>query len=416
MHSCFCCHLRRGVCFVLALLSLALWFPSSEASESLQSHPSYPWGSSRSPTDAGPLHPPPNDAISINPADGTAGPINTDPIIAKTEQVQVAPSRPLNERTGISTNESTEQSSSLTVTSFPTLTARRHPTLSKDATLVSLAFLAGISDYLCFKKLQFFVIMQTGNFLHALSSLVEGRWKEAINFGVIVSAYAIGSGIWRALHLALSSSSAVLVAVVLALPLFHRCDAHPFSAPLILSLAFGLISSAATAVGEGNISFAYTGHISNAGKYFVERVLLRGRSFKRTPGTSLRLLLGFASGVLSSALCHQSFSHLMVGEDRGRLSHFARHPFLVLGIAYAIVLCVGGVDLSSSSSQQEAPPTSKENSDALGAKNVGLEELISTKLKMRGVGKRRRRGDELDIRIDGWTNMHAGPRRFEDGS
>ena len=399
----WCPRLGRGVCFVLTLLLLALafLFPTLEASESLQSpsqpHPSYPpWGRGSSPADSGPLRAPPDrdDTISMNP---------------------VPPHlQPSNERTG----PSISAESSLAVAPLPTLMSGSHPTriLSKGATLVLLAFLAGISDYLCFQRLQFFVIMQTGNFIHALSSFVEGRWREAINFGVIVSAYAIGSGLWRVLNLTLSSSSAVAVASILALPFFHRCDAHPFSAPVILSLAFGLVSSAATTVGEGNISFAYTGHVSNAGKYFVERVLLRGRSFKRTPAASLRLLLGFASGVLSSALCHQSVSHSMAGGDPNKhLSNFVRHPFLVLGIAYAIVLCLGGVDLYSSST-----PTSKESSDAYGAsKNTSkgrLEELISTKLKMSVKGKRRRKGNELDIRIDGWTNMHAGPRGFKDGS
>ena len=403
MHWCRRCHLGRGggVCFVLTLLhvflALAFLFPTLEASESLQSpsqaHPSYPpRGRGSSPADSGLRSAPPDDTISMNP---------------------VPPySQPFNERTG----PSTSAESSLAVAPLPTLMSRSHPTrtriLSRDATLILLAFLAGISDYLCFQRLQFFVIMQTGNFIHALSSFVEGRWREAINLGVIVSAYAIGSGLWRVLNLTLSSSSAMAVASILALPLFHKCDAHPFSAPVILSLAFGLVSSAATTVGEGNISFAYTGHVSNAGKYFAERVLLRGRSFKRTPAASLRLLLGFASGVLSSALCHQSVSHSMAGEDSyRRLSYFVRHPFLVLGIAYAIVLCLGGVDFSSSS-------TPKKSSDAYGAsKNKGrLEELISTKLKMSGNGKRRRRGNELDIRIDGWTNMHAGPRGFKDGS
>lgn len=399
----WCPRLGRGVCFVLTLLLLALafLFPTLEASESLQSpsqpHPSYPpWGRGSSPADSGPLRAPPDrdDTISMNPAPPY--------------------SQPFNERTG----PSISAESSLAVAPLPTLMSGSHPTriLSKGATLVLLAFLAGISDYLCFQRLQFFVIMQTGNFIHALSSFVEGRWREAINFGVIVSAYAIGSGLWRVLNLTLSSSSAVAVASILALPFFHRCDAHPFSAPVILSLAFGLVSSAATTVGEGNISFAYTGHVSNAGKYFVERVLLRGRSFKRTPAASLRLLLGFASGVLSSALCHQSVSHSMAGGDPNKhLSNFVRHPFLVLGIAYAIVLCLGGVDLYSSST-----PTSKESSDAYGAsKNTSkgrLEELISTKLKMSVKGKRRRKGNELDIRIDGWTNMHAGPRGFKDGS
>ena len=399
----WCPRLGRGVCFVLTLLLLALafLFPTLEASESLQSpsqsHPSYsPWGRGSSPDDSGPLRAPPDrdDTISMNPAPPY--------------------SQPFNERTG----PSSSAESSLAVAPLPTLMSGSHPTriLSKGATLVLLAFLAGISDYLCFQRLQFFVIMQTGNFIHALSSFVEGRWREAINFGVIVSAYAIGSGLWRVLNLTLSSSSAVAVASILALPFFHRCDAHPFSAPVILSLAFGLVSSAATTVGEGNISFAYTGHVSNAGKYFVERVLLRGRSFKRTPAASLRLLLGFASGVLSSALCHQSVSHSMAGGVPNKhLSNFVRHPFLVLGIAYAIVLCLGGVDLYSSST-----PTSKESSDAYGAsKNTSkgrLEELISTKLKMSVKGKRRRKGNELDIRIDGWTNMHAGPRGFKDGS
>ena len=308
-------------------------------------------------------------------------------------------------------------SSSLVVTSLPNLTTRRRALLPKDATLTLLAFLAGISDYMCFHRLQLFVIMQTGNFIHALSSLVEGRWKEASNSGCIVAAYAIGSGIWRILSLSLSSSSAVFVAATLGMPLFYWCDAilqqsTSISVPLVLSLAFGLISSAATTVGGGIISFAYTGHIGNAGKYVAERILLRGGSFKRTPGTSLRMLLGFASGVLSSSMYHQSLLRSIKGETRGTSVQFiSRHPFFVLGIAYATVLILGGVDLLvSASSGQKETVANRENT------NMGLEELISTKLKIRGIGKRRRRGDELDIRVDGWTNIHSGPRSFDDGS
>lgn len=316
-------------------------------------------------------------------------------------------------------NDSGKQplSSSLAVTSLPTLTTRRRALLPKDATLTLLAFLAGISDYMCFHRLQLFVIMQTGNFIHALSSLVEGRWKEASNSGCIVAAYAIGSGIWRILSLSASSSSAVIVAATLALPLFYWCDAilqqsTSISVPLVLSLAFGLISSAATTVGGGIISFAYTGHIGNAGKYVAERILFRGRSFKRTPGTSLRMLLGFASGVLFSSMYHQSLLQAIKGESRGTYIQFiSRHPFFVLGIAYATALILGGVDLLVlASSGQKETVANRENT------NMGLEELISTKLKTRGIGKRRRRGDELDIRVDGWTNIHSGPRRFDDGS
>ena len=187
------------------------------------------------------------------------------------------------------------------------------------------------------------------------------------------------------------------------------------SVPLVLSLAFGLISSAATTVGGGIISFAYTGHISNAGKYVAERMLLRGKSFKRTPGTSLRMLLGFASGVLASSTYHQSLLRSINGETGGATGHvLSRHPFFVLGIAYATVLILGGVDLfastSASSGERASAAATRENT------NIGLEELISTKLKIRGVGKRRRRGDELDIRVDGWTNIHSGPRSFDDGS
>ena len=280
-----------------------------------------------------------------------------------------------------------------------------------------LAFLAGISDYICFHKLQLFIIMQTGNLIHALSSMVEGRWKEASNSGCIVAAYAIGSGIWRILSVSLSSSCAVFAAATLGLPLFYLCDtilrqSTSISVPLVLSLAFGLISSAATTVGGGIISFAYTGHIGNAGKYVAERILLRGGSFKRTPGTSLRMLLGFASGVLSSSMYHQSLLRSIKGETRGTSVQFiSRHPFFVLGIAYATVLILGGVDLLvSASSGQKETVANRENT------NMGLEELISTKLKIRGIGKRRRRGDELDIRVDGWTNIHSGPRSFDDGS
>lgn len=315
-------------------------------------------------------------------------------------------------------------SSSLAVTSLPTLTTRRHAhaLLPKDATLTILAFLAGISDYICFHRLQLFVIMQTGNVIHSLSSIVEGRWKEASNSACIVAAYAIGSGIWRILSLSLPSSSAVFAATTLALPLFYWCDAILQQStsisvpPLVLSLAFGLISSAATTVGGGIISFAYTGHISNAGKYVAERMLLRGKSFKRTPGTSLRMLLGFASGVLASSMYHQSLLRSVNGETHARSTGhvLSQHPFFVLGIAYATVLILGGVDLSASTSassgEKETVAITRENT------NIGLEELISTKLKIRGIGKRRRRGDELDIRVDGWTNIHSGPRSFDDGS
>ena len=315
--------------------------------------------------------------------------------------------------------------SSLAVTSLPTLTTppRRHAhaLLPKDATLTILAFLAGISDYICFHRLQMFVIMQTGNVIHSLSSIVEGKWKEASNSGCTVAAFAIGSGIWRILSLSLPSSSAVFAATTLALPLFYWCDAILQQStsisvlPLVLSLAFGLISSAATTVGGGIISFAYTGHISNVGKYVAERMLLRGKSFERTPGTSLRMLLGFASGVLASSTYHQSLLRSINGETHGSPGHvLSRHPFFVLGIAYAAVLILGGVDLfastSASSGERASADATRENT------NIGLEELISTKLKIRGIGKRRRRGDELDIRVDGWTNIHSGPRSFDDGS
>ena len=356
-----------------------------------------------------PLHTPPDTP-------GTATQVKAAPASVTNDEHEVSLQKSYN-----SNNDSGKQqqlTSSLAITPLQTLATRRHPILPKDISLTILAFLAGISDYICFHRLQLFVIMQTGNFIHSLSSVVEGRWKEAINSGRIVAAYAIGSGIWRILNLALSSSSAVLGTTTLALLLFYWCDAilqRPasisHSAPLVLSLAFGLISSATTTVGGGIISFAYTGHISNAGKYMAERMLLRGKSFKRTPGTSLRMLLGFASGVLSSSLYHQSLLRSIKGESRGTTGDvMSRHRFFVLGIAHTTVLILGGIDLSVSASEGQKETVAKENP------SMGLEELISTKLKIRGIGKRRRRGDELDIRVDGWTNIHSGPRSFDDGS
>ena len=404
-------HRKRGICFVLPLTIAGLVTSSfSEASESLRSRPSayeYARGSGSSLTStssgAGPLslhvHAPPDTSTgqaAIEPAAPFAGDVGPSP-----------------ERTDSC------DATRLAAASLPSLTTRRRPILSRDFTLTSLAFLAGVSDYLCFHRLQCFAIMQTGNVIHALSSMVEGSWKEASNFGCIVAAYAIGSGLWRIISLVRLLSSAVLVAVLAALPMFYHCDAillHVRSAPLI-SLAFGLISSAATAVCGGTISFAYTGHISNAGKYSAERLLMRGRSFHRTPATSLRMLLGFAFGVLSSSLCHQFLLRSKEGEANGTALYLSRHPFFVLGIAYATVLIFGGVDLllvSVSSGQKDT--IAEENTDTFEPIKMGLEELISTKLKTRGIGRRRRRGEELDIRVDGWTNIRAGPRRFDDGS
>ena len=437
MRYCYQGHsLRRGlgICFLLSLTSTSILVPGLFLSFCTASESFLPSQlPSQQPASAHANEHARGSGSFLTSTASTIGPLHTtaslsDTTTDLTEQIDPATSvsndahaTPLHaQKTDNSSSDSGEQPlpSSLAVASLPRPTTRRHPILPGDAALTLLAFLAGISDYICFHRLQLFVIMQTGNLIHAFSSLIEGRWKEARNSGCVVAAYAIGSGIWRILSLSLSSSSAVLGAAMLALPLFYCCDTStvlrlPTSimAPIVLSLAFGLISSAATTVGGGIISFAYTGHISNAGKYVAERVLLRGRSFKRTPGTSIRLLLGFASGVVSSSLYHKYLLRPIQGDTRGTVAHFiSRHPFFALGMAYATVLIFGGIDLFTSSSSGETETVAGENT------NRGLEELISTKLKIRGIGKRRRRGDELDIRVDGWTNIHSGPRSFDDGS
>lgn len=285
------------------------------------------------------------------------------------------------------------------------------PILSQEAVLPILAFLAGISDFLCYRRIDFYVAMMTGNVIRACTSLAEKKWKDAADFAAVVAGYGLGSGLWRVLSIALSSSAAVIAAAVVALPLYYRSDIK-LSSPL-LAFAFGLICSSATSVG-GTITFAYTGHVNNAGKYIADAMLQRiqggkgrGITFKHTPITSIRLLAGFAAGIIMSVLVQQSAWVSRTVDHEGISSWIIQHPFTSLGVAYAIVLCLGGVNCING--------TANDATDAKDTKEGGTlaESIMSTKLKKYG---RRRRGEELDVREDGWTNMQSGPRGYADGS
>ncbi|KAL1522924.1 hypothetical protein AB1Y20_017889 [Prymnesium parvum] len=205
------------------------------------------------------------------------------------------------------------------------------PPASHRPFLMSLAFLAGVSDVLCFSKFGCYANMMTGNVISTVASLAALRWRDATFFAAAVLNYVLGFGLFRCLDRRSSRRYAIGAAAVIVFTLFSLCEVLLLLQPrrrwqmVLLAFAFGLINAVSSET-TGVVTSMVTGHLqklSNALADFVD-----GQAVSSAP--SLTVLCSFVAGI---AFGSTSSYFLTVSRRLPLISG--------LGVAYTSLLWLG---------------------------------------------------------------------------
>ena len=221
---------------------------------------------------------------------------------------------------------------------------------------MSMAFLTGWVDTVCYRRYNCFVNMMTGNTIRFATSLAESQWVDALFHMTLIATYVVGVGIFRAIDLTLryekeakeSEHHLLVVVAPLIVSLFMLADVvshfvrnDRIHAP-ILSLGFGIMNAASADATGGTMLYAMTGHINRCGKCLVDYVMLSKVRCYKSFKSHLRIVSSFAAGIALSGMAAQ---HLLP-----RMSGFQPPMATMVGVFFAaLFVWYGSVPVKSNS-------------------------------------------------------------------
>lgn len=197
---------------------------------------------------------------------------------------------------------------------------------NKTIFVMSMAFLTGCVDTVCYRRYKCYVNMMTGNIIRFATAMAESRWMDAMFHISLVASYVVGAGVFRAIDLHLrdekketkESHHLLVVVAPLIVTLFALADvvAHfvvneRIHAPL-LSFGFGIMNAASADATGGTIVYAMTGHITRSGRSLADYWLLASKRQKalKSLKSHLRIVTCFAAGIALSVKAAQYISPL----------------------------------------------------------------------------------------------------------
>lgn len=216
--------------------------------------------------------------------------------------------------------------------SRPSSAGLAEPLISKEHFISLTAFLAGLSDVLCYRRYGCYVNMMTGNTIRCAVSIAEFDFGETARLVTLIGGYVMGTSLFRATYKRLkriNSKRASTAVSVIAAPIIMAllCLAEATSFQPLLALAGSFINSAAQIGTGGTITYALTGHITKLSNGVVDNCM----TGKPVTGPSIRVLVSLFAGVVVGAglLAHTNvLSNLPV--------------FSILGLVYLFTFGIYG--------------------------------------------------------------------------